>query len=95
MWESIILALIGSGVLSVLINRLFNYVDEKHNKDDSLMLLLYHNIKMECKEYIADGEIEADDLEILMKMHETYHSRGGNGYLDKLMAEVNKLPLKQ
>lgn len=90
----IIIAVIGSGALSAIISGIFNRLDKQHEKDDAINLLLYHDIKTECKEYIAQKSIDSDGLEVLTKMHTTYHRRGGNGYLDKLMHEVNKLPIK-
>lgn len=93
MAKELIMAVIGSGVLSVIINRIFAVSDRKREKDDAIMLLLYHDIKMECKEYIAQNSIDSDSLEVLTKMHKTYHDRGGNGYLDRLMSAVNKLPI--
>lgn len=47
-----------------------------------------------CKTYIKDGEIDMDDLRRLHIMHEKYHKIGGNGDLDKLMEQVNRLPFE-
>lgn len=90
----ITLAIIGSGALSVLINRLFDFLQTKKKKNDAISLLLYRTIKVECKEFIELGEIDTDSLKVLMSMHEEYKRLGGNGYLNKLMEEVNKLPVK-
>ena len=63
---------------------------------ESQMYLLYDRIKFLGQAYIADGEIDFDDRRILRKMHESYHDGlGGNGDLDALMKEVDKLPLKK
>lgn len=93
MSETVILAILGSGAVSALISGIFNLVERRREKDDAIQLMLYHDIKAECREYIAEGSIDSESLEVLIKMHDTYHKRGGNGYLDKMMADVKKLPV--
>ena len=44
--------------------------------------------------YIAAHCIDIDDRRDLIEMHKAYHANGGNGNLDMLMEEVEKLPLK-
>ncbi|MGN0489316.1 MAG: hypothetical protein ACI4HO_08655 [Ruminococcus sp.] len=57
---------------------------------------LYDRIRFLALEYIADGKIDFDDRRILNAMHNSYHNGlGGNGDLDTLMAEVNRLPIKK
>lgn len=41
--------------------------------------------------YIYAGEITLEDKETLHQMHEAYEGLGGNGHLDTVMAEVDKL----
>ena len=58
--------------------------------------ILYDRIRYLGHGYIADGEIDFDDRRILNEMHFVYHNElGGNGDLDILMKEVNRLPLKR
>ncbi|MDO4564852.1 MAG: hypothetical protein Q4C04_04490 [Clostridia bacterium] len=58
-------------------------------------MLLYLEIKNRAKAYIARGSITSEELEDLVAMHEIYHdSLGGNGFLDGLMSQVRKLPIK-
>lgn len=93
MTATIICSIIGSGALASLVTAIYNAIVRKNDKDDAVMLLLYHAIKNECKDYISAGKIDSDEIEVLIKMHETYHKRGGNGYLDKLMSECKQLPI--
>lgn len=93
MASTIICAVIGSSALSTIISAIIASATRKRDKDDAVMLLLYHAIKNECKDYIAAGKIDSDEIEVLIKMHDTYHKRGGNGYLDKLMSECKRLPI--
>lgn len=45
--------------------------------------------------YLRDGCIDLEDRGDLIEMHRVYHDAlGGNGNLDRLMADVLKLPLK-
>lgn len=58
-------------------------------------VLLYDRIKHLAKTYIARGYITAEELEDLIAMHECYHTTlNGNGFLDDLMAQVRRLPIK-
>lgn len=63
---------------------------------EALKFILYDRIRYLGQAYIAEKEIDFDDRRILNNMHHTYHyGLCGNGDLDTLMAEVNRLPLKQ
>ena len=60
-----------------------------------LKWVLYDRIRFLGQHYISNGQVDFDDRRILNEMHKSYHDGlGGNGDLDVLMAEVNKLPLK-
>ena len=61
----------------------------------ALKWVLYDRIRYLGQAYIHDGKVDFDDRRILHEMHQCYHNGlGGNGDLDSLMNEVNKLPLK-
>ena len=97
---TILLAIIGSGALSSLIAGIFNLIQNRKNKKDGVSKgvrqLLYDRIKHLGRCYISVGEISAEDLEDLMQMHSIYHTDlGGNGYLDNLMEQVKRLPVKR
>ena len=87
------------GGLFQLIMWLVNRRAEKHDKRgeiaDGVMLLLQDRVKYLAKHYISDGAVSAEDLEDLIRMHETYHRLGGNGYLDTLMANVKNLKIER
>ena len=71
-------------------------IEEKTDaQSEALMYILFDRIRYLARAYIADGAVDFDDRRILNGMHRSYHvGLGGNGDLDQLMAEVNKLPLK-
>ena len=56
--------------------------------------ILHDRIKWLGMGYIAAHCIDIDDRRDLIEMHKAYHANGGNGNLDMLMEEVEKLPLK-
>lgn len=59
--------------------------------------LLYDRIKHIGKAYIERGYITVEELEDLTLMHSVYHDKdklNGNGFLDGIMENVHKLPLR-
>ena len=55
---------------------------------------LYDRIKHLAKEHIRNGFISVEDYEDLKRMHHVYHDKkllNGNGFLDALMFEVDRL----
>ena len=92
----IILAIIGSGVLSTLISSIFTTVNnnKKHNDGvtQGVRQLLYLEIKERCHKAIKEGRISHEDYEDLKDTHIIYHGPlEGNGYLDGEMSSVDKL----
>ena len=78
----------------------------KYDKDDGkekdiltlregVKWMLYDRIRFLGQKYNADKSVDFDDRRILNEMHNCYHNGlGGNGDLDNLRGEVNRLPLK-
>ena len=56
--------------------------------------ILHDRIKWLGMGYVAAHCIDIDDRRDLIEMHKAYLANGGNGNLDMLMEEVEKLPLK-
>lgn len=54
----------------------------------------YDRIRCMGMQYIKAGEISDEELRNLSEMHEAYKALGGDGFLDKVMAEVYKLRIK-
>lgn len=60
-----------------------------------IMGLAYSKICYLAKEYIAKGELTKDEYEELNKyLYQPYREMGGNGTCERLMHEVDKLPIK-
>ena len=43
--------------------------------------------------YIGSNGISLEEKETLQEMHDAYESLGGNGHLDTVMDEVDRLPV--
>lgn len=110
MIETIVLAVIGSGVLSALIAGIFGLIKDKQahkyqtsdeEKQDmkalkkAVRLLLCDRIRYISIARMAEEKIDPDELRMLNEMHDSYHNGlGGNGDLDQMMKRINELPLK-
>ena len=97
--QTIILALIGSGILSTIINQIFAIINKRQDAKSGLThgvrLVLKDRLRFLCVRYIEQGWIYEDELEDLLAMHSCYHDTlKGNGYLDELMSRVKGLPIK-
>ena len=76
-------------------NRLCKIESQLLAQGEAMKYILYDRIRYLGQAYIFDGEVDFDDRRILNDMHSVYHNGlGGNGDLDILMSEVNRLPLK-
>lgn len=99
--NAVIIAIIGSSALTALITNIFQLIKERNAHvggiSSGVKLLLYDRIKYLAKSYIEQGFVWAEDLEDIQRMWDCYHDPeglNGNGYLDNLMSNVHKLPIK-
>lgn len=94
-----IIAIIGSGALASLITVVGAIIQKKMDKNDSLRagvrLGLYFHLTERGMRYINAGYVDPDDLKCLYETYAAYKDLGGDGYCDKVMADVQKLPLKE
>lgn len=92
---TIIVAIIGSGVLNTILNYLISLKEKKKGVNQSLRLLMKDRLRFLCMHYIEQGWIYQDELEDIMAMHKCYHDDlNGNGFLDKMMAKVTNLEVR-
>lgn len=92
---AIIVAIIGSGLLSTVVNRIFDWWDKRNGLQNGIRVILKDRLRFLCTRYLEQGWIYEDELEDLVKMHDCYHhSLKGNGYLESLMSRVQNLPIK-
>lgn len=89
---------IGSGIMSIILavlQRKWNKNDGQDQKLNALVdaqkLLMLDRVKHLGKRYIERGEISFEDKENVIEMHNAYKRLGGNGHLDMVMSEIEKL----
>lgn len=93
----VVLAIFGSVGFWTFINTLISSRKEKKSETAKMLLGLGHDRIYElANSYISRGYISADEYENLSKyLYEPYKALGGNGTAERLMSEVNKLPIKE
>ena len=94
LWVTILLAVLGSSGLSAIIVAVLQH---HWSKDDAvttaLKVIIIDRVRFLGRCYIKDGEIHLDDKENLREMYKAYKGLGGNGDLDIVMNEVDKLKI--
>lgn len=93
-WVQLLLAFVGGGALTAIIEIIRNSVDKKSAKNVALQFLLLQYIREEAQKHLDDDKISSDDLKMWLEMHKTYKRLGGNGYADELKNKITRLPLK-
>lgn len=91
----VITAFLTGGGLVAIINLFGNKSKKEKLIKDALLYLMYCNIKSQAQRYIQQGYILTDDLKVINDGYALYHSMGGNGFLDALMNNVNKLAIRR
>jgi hypothetical protein len=89
---------IGSGFMAIVqawLQRKWRKEDKKDERIDALVcaqrVLMIDRVKHLGKHYIDMGEINLEDKENLQEMYRAYKGLNGNGHLDTVMREVEKL----
>lgn len=87
-----------TGVFSVILaclNRKWSKQDKKDDRIDAIVtaqkVTMIDRVRHLGKIYISDGEIHLEDKENLKEMYQAYKGLGGNGHLDQIMSEIEKL----
>lgn len=92
---------IGSGIMMIfhaILQRRWQLKDRSAEKMDAqteaLKVMMIDRIKFLGKEYIKQHYVSLDDKETLKEMYHAYKRLGGNGHLQMLMDEVDKLEVR-
>ena len=104
MSETVLVALlsggIGSGVVGIVLavlQRKWAKEDRKKDRMDALVsaqkVLMVDRVRHLGKSYISEKEISVGDKENLQEMYKAYKALGGNGHLDTIMKEIDRLPV--
>lgn len=96
---TIIVAIIGSGLLNTLLGYLVSARQKKQEENSdvnkALRLIMKDRLRFLCRLYINQGWIYEDELDDLIAMHNCYHNDlKGNGFLDSQMQRVKNLEVR-
>ena len=87
-----------TGIFSVVLaclNRKWQKQDKKDDRIDAIVsaqkVTMIDRVRHLGKQYISDGEIHLEDKENIKEMYDAYKGLGGNGHLDQIMSEIEKL----
>lgn len=93
---TLFLGILASSGLWGFLGLVWNERQKKKSVERKAILgLLHDKIYYLCSLYIANGEITRDEYDNLMYLYVPYKAMGGNGTGERLMAEVNKLPISK
>ncbi len=94
---NIALACLGSSGLTAIILAILNRRWSKQDKQDAvvagLKVLTVDRVRYLGRCYIKDQRITLEDKENLEDMYRAYKALGGNGHLETVMDEVERLPV--
>ena len=91
----IIIAILGSGVVSTLISCLFQmHSDKKKNLtrfEEGMRLLLLSAMKMTGRAILQEGTVTKDDYDSFCATYNAYKSLDGDGWADGIKKQVDDL----
>lgn len=92
---------VGAGIMSIILACLQRRWAKKDKKDGqisalvgALKVLMVDRVRHLGGRYIEAKKISLDDKETLHQMHDAYKALGGNGHLDLIMKEVDRLTVE-
>ena len=94
----VILTVVGfitTGVLGYLVAKIKNYKKRDTNQEEDLKCLLRSNITSKYYVYNEMGSIPIYEKENIDYMFEIYKKLGGNSYVERIVKEINDLPIKK
>lgn len=79
--------------LNELEGKINNIEDRLGGLERAQKITMHERIKRLAAKYCETGKISFDDYEIIKQMHQIYHNDlHGNGFLDAVMEDVDRLP---
>ena len=94
----VILTVVGfitTGVLGYLVAKIKNYKKRDTSQEEALKCLLRSNITSKYYVYNELKEIPLYEKENIDYMFEQYKLMGGNSYVERIVKEINDLPIKR
>ena len=97
--KEILLCILGGGLGTALINIISLSLQRKWSKDDvttkALKALLIDRVTYLVKHHMRSHSISLNEKNNLEEMHVVYKELGGNGHLDAVMGELEKIPVEE
>lgn len=91
----IIIAILGSGVISTIISCIFQYINQKKTNqtqfETGMSLLLLSSLKRDGKDLLAQGSVSKNDYDSFMATYKAYKALGGDGWADGIKDDVDHL----
>lgn len=91
---------IGSGLMAIVLavlQRKWAKEDKSDARIDALVnaqkVLMIDRVRWLGNQYIRNQQITLSDKDTIVDMHKAYKALGGNGHLDVVMHEIDKLPV--
>ena len=95
----IVVACLGSSGLTAIVlavlQRKWSCQDRQDAIVAGLKVLTVDRVRYLGRSYINNRSISLEDKENLQDMYRAYKALGGNGHLETVMAEVERLPLEE
>ena len=84
-----------TGILGYLSGKVKSYKEKDLRQEEALKCLLRSNITSKYYVYSEMKEIPYYEKENIDKMFEQYKIMGGNSYVETIVEEINRLPIKK
>lgn len=100
----LIIGILGAGIGSGIMALILAHQQHKWSKEDKhdekmdavvngLKVLTVDRVRDLGKGYITEREISLEDKENIQEMYRAYKALGGNGHLETIMGEIERLPV--
>ena len=84
-----------TGFIGFLSGKVRSYKEKDLRQEEALKCLLRSNITSKYYVYSEMKEIPYYEKENIDKMFEQYQKMGGNSYVETIVKEINRLPIKK
>ena len=94
----VVLTIVGcivTGSFGFLVGKIKSYKQRDNTQEEALKCLLRSSITSKYYVYSELKTIPLYEKENLNYMYEQYKAMGGNSYINEIMEEINKLPIKK
>ena len=92
---TVILTVVASTGFWTFVTTIYNNKKRKQSTDrEALVALLHDRLYFLMQSYISQGEISTEEYDNILYLYRPYAAMGGNGTCEKLLKEINKLPIK-